>query len=30
MMGEAGAIKGPLPPPDKFVDRQYLQAAGVK
>lgn len=30
MMGEAGAISLPLPPPEKFVDRQYLQAAGVR
>ncbi|HUL87604.1 MAG TPA: ABC transporter substrate-binding protein [Pseudolabrys sp.] len=30
MMAEAGAIKPPLPAPEKFVDRKYLQAAGVK
>ena len=30
MMAETGAIKPPLPAPEKLVDRQYLQAAGVK
>jgi ABC-type nitrate/sulfonate/bicarbonate transport system substrate-binding protein len=30
MMAETGAISPPLPAPEKFVDRQYLQAAGVK
>lgn len=30
MMGEAGALKPPLPAPDRFVDLQYLQAAGVQ
>ena len=29
MMGEAGAIKAPLPSPERFVDLQYLRAAGV-
>jgi hypothetical protein len=29
MMGEAGAIKAPLPTPERFVDLQYLRAAGV-
>jgi ABC-type nitrate/sulfonate/bicarbonate transport system substrate-binding protein len=29
-LGEAGVIKPPLPPVDRFVDLQYLQAAGVK
>jgi ABC-type nitrate/sulfonate/bicarbonate transport system substrate-binding protein len=29
-MGETGAIKGPLPPPDDFVDLDYLHDAGVK
>jgi ABC-type nitrate/sulfonate/bicarbonate transport system substrate-binding protein len=29
-MGEGGAIKPPLPPPERFVDLQFLQAAGVK
>ena len=30
MMGEAGAIAAPLPAPEKFVDRQYLHAAGIR
>ncbi len=30
MMGEAGALKAPLPPPEQFVDLQYLRAAGVQ
>lgn len=30
MMGEAGAIKSPLPSPEQFVDLQYLRAAGVQ
>ncbi len=30
MMGEAGALKGPLPSPERFVDLQYLHAAGVR
>jgi ABC-type nitrate/sulfonate/bicarbonate transport system substrate-binding protein len=29
-MGEAGVLKEPLPPPDRFVDLQYLKAAGVE
>jgi ABC-type nitrate/sulfonate/bicarbonate transport system substrate-binding protein len=29
-LGEAGVIKGPLPPPERFVDLQYLHAAGIK
>jgi ABC-type nitrate/sulfonate/bicarbonate transport system substrate-binding protein len=29
-MGEAGTVKAPLPPPERFVDLQYLQAAGIK
>ena len=29
-MGEAGTVKAPLPPPERFVDLQYLQAAGTK
>jgi ABC-type nitrate/sulfonate/bicarbonate transport system substrate-binding protein len=29
-MGEGGAIKPPLPAPERFVDLQYLAAAGVK
>jgi ABC-type nitrate/sulfonate/bicarbonate transport system substrate-binding protein len=30
IMAERGEISAPLPAPEKFVDRQYLQAAGVK
>ena len=29
-MGEVGQIKGALPPPERFVDLSYLQAAGVR
>ena len=29
-MGEGGVIKPPLPAAERFVDLQYLQAAGVK
>jgi ABC-type nitrate/sulfonate/bicarbonate transport system substrate-binding protein len=29
-LGEAGILKAPLPPPERFVDLQYLQAAGIK
>src|SRR5262245_47747542 len=29
-MGEAGVLKGPLPPPERFVDLQYLRAAGLQ
>jgi hypothetical protein len=29
-MGEAGTIKAPLPAPERFVDLQYLRAAGIK
>ena len=29
-MGEAGVLKSPLPPPERFVDLQYLRAAGVE
>jgi len=29
MMEEAGTLKPPLPPPERFVDLQYLRAAGV-
>ena len=29
-MGEAGVLKEPLPAPERFVDLQYLQAAGVE
>src|SRR5262249_6976556 len=30
MMGEGGTIRPPLPSPERFVDVQYLRAAGVK
>ncbi len=30
MMGEAGTLKPPLPPAERFVDLQYLRAAGVQ
>jgi ABC-type nitrate/sulfonate/bicarbonate transport system substrate-binding protein len=30
MLGEAGALKAPLPPSERFVDLQYLRAAGVQ
>jgi ABC-type nitrate/sulfonate/bicarbonate transport system substrate-binding protein len=30
MMGEAGTLKPPLPPVERFIDTQYLQAAGVE
>ena len=30
MMGEAGMLSSPLPAAEAFVDRQYLQAVGVK
>jgi ABC-type nitrate/sulfonate/bicarbonate transport system substrate-binding protein len=29
-MGEAGVLKAPLPKPERFVDRSYLRAAGVR
>jgi ABC-type nitrate/sulfonate/bicarbonate transport system substrate-binding protein len=29
-MGEAGTIKAPLPPPERFVDLRYLRAAGLQ
>jgi ABC-type nitrate/sulfonate/bicarbonate transport system substrate-binding protein len=29
-MGEAGLIERPLPPPRRFMDLQYLRAAGVR
>ncbi|HZM43304.1 MAG TPA: ABC transporter substrate-binding protein [Burkholderiales bacterium] len=29
-MAEAGQLKAPLPAPERFVDLQYLQAAGVR
>jgi ABC-type nitrate/sulfonate/bicarbonate transport system substrate-binding protein len=30
MLGEAGTLKMPLPPAERFVDLQYLRAAGVQ
>jgi ABC-type nitrate/sulfonate/bicarbonate transport system substrate-binding protein len=30
MLGEAGTLKAPLPSPERFVDLQYLRAAGVQ
>lgn len=30
LMGEAGQLTAPLPPPDRFVDLQYLRAAGIE
>jgi NitT/TauT family transport system substrate-binding protein len=30
MMGEAGTLKAPLPAADRFVDLQYLRAAGLQ
>jgi len=29
-MGEAGSIKAPLPPAERFIDLQYLRAAGIQ
>jgi ABC-type nitrate/sulfonate/bicarbonate transport system substrate-binding protein len=29
-MGEAGILKSPMPAPERFVDLQYLRAAGVE
>ena len=29
-MGEAGLLKAPLPAPERFVDLQYLQSAGIR
>ena len=29
-MGEGVAIKPPLPGPERFIDLQYLKAAGVE
>jgi NitT/TauT family transport system substrate-binding protein len=29
-MGEAGTLKAPLPPPERFVDLQYLRTAGIE
>jgi ABC-type nitrate/sulfonate/bicarbonate transport system substrate-binding protein len=30
LMGESGAIKAPLPAAERFLDLQYLRAAGVQ
>jgi ABC-type nitrate/sulfonate/bicarbonate transport system substrate-binding protein len=30
MLEEGGALQPPLPPPDRYVDLQYLRAAGVQ
>ncbi|HTN69514.1 MAG TPA: ABC transporter substrate-binding protein [Methylomirabilota bacterium] len=30
LMGESGTLKEPLPPPERFVDLQYLHMAGIK
>jgi ABC-type nitrate/sulfonate/bicarbonate transport system substrate-binding protein len=30
LMAEAGELKPPLPPPERFVDLQYLKAAGLQ
>jgi len=30
LLGEAGALKSPLPPSEQFVDLQYLRAAGLQ
>jgi len=30
LMGESGVIKAPLPAAERFVDLQYLRAAGVQ
>jgi hypothetical protein len=29
-MGEGGMLAQPLPPPERFVDPQYLKAAGAE
>lgn len=29
-MGESGALKSPLPPPERFADPQFLKAAGIE
>ena len=29
-MGEGGMLQQPLPGPERFVDLQYLKAAGVE
>jgi ABC-type nitrate/sulfonate/bicarbonate transport system substrate-binding protein len=30
LMGEAGLLQAPLPPAERFVDLQYLRAAGIQ
>ncbi len=30
LMGDVGAIPKPVPPPERFVDLQYLKAAGIE
>jgi hypothetical protein len=30
VMGEAGELKPPLPPVERFIDLQYLKAAGLQ
>ena len=30
LLGQTGALKGPLPPADRFIDLQYLKAAGLQ
>jgi hypothetical protein len=30
MMGEAGLLSQPLPKPERFIDTQYLKAAGLE
>jgi ABC-type nitrate/sulfonate/bicarbonate transport system substrate-binding protein len=30
LLGQSGALQAPLPPAEKFVDLQYLQAAGLQ
>jgi hypothetical protein len=30
MLAESGQIGGPLPPAERFVDLQYLQAVGLQ
>ena len=29
-LGEGGVLKAPLPDPERFIDRRYLTAAGVR
>jgi len=30
IMGEVGELKAPLPPVERFIDLQYLKAAGIQ